>query len=144
MLGAADDDIHNPPSQPFGFQEPFGAVDQVYDGHEDNYDRETHPVWECDAGGPGNPNWCRYPARIEASLEDMAVHSGSPRFMYRPGNKDADGMYEDDLSTRPPSNVATRYIYYCDLMLEREIYTGAARSVRRNGKRKAPKKESWW
>ena len=36
-----------------------------------------------------------------------------------------------------PPGVATCYVYFSD-MTEREIYTGAVRAVRRNGKREAP------
>ena len=68
---------------------------------------------------------------------------GAPTFMYRPGLPDNDGMYEDGAgvrraaSGRPiPGNVATRHVTFAD-MTEREIYTGASRAVRRNGRREA-------
>ena len=120
-----------PVSQPLGFEEEFGTEDFESDYVDDEYDGNKHPVWEYDVGGPGNPKWIRYPAQIEQSLENLCL-LGSPRYMYRPGCPDADGTSVRELLIRPPRNVATQYVYYCD-MLEREIYTGAARSVQRNG-----------
>ena len=122
-----------PQKEPFGFLEDFGELDNQPNTCE-NYDRDNHPVWEYDAGQRGAPRWERYPPRIEEGLERM-MDIGGPRRMYRPNMPDCEGIYEGGVkSVLPPSNVATRYVYYCD-MIEREIYTGAARAVRRNGKR---------
>lgn len=143
MFGDPSRGVPSPANEPFGFEESFGAVDQVFSGCDDEYDPETHPVWEYnDRGGEpvSSSNWCRYPPRIEADLESL-MELGSPRYMYKPNNESATGQYEQPLSLCPPPDVATRYVYYCD-MVEREIYTGAARSVRRNGERKTPVLES--
>ena len=117
-----------------GFKEAFGAVDQVYDGHPGNYDRRTHAIWEYDDGGG---SWVRFPARVEAGLESLCG-MGSPRYMYCPGKPDNDGMQErvrSPVGSRFPPNVATRHVMFGE-MVEYEIYTGASRAVRRNGKRK--------
>jgi hypothetical protein len=65
----------------------------------------------------------------------MSAMGGSPNFMYCPGKPDNDGMYESGRrSAKPPSSVATCHVTFDD-MTEREVYTGASRAVRRNGKR---------
>jgi len=114
-------------------------IDWTYEGHPDNYDRASHPVWEYEgAGDGGHSEWIRYPDRVEASIESIAT-MGSPRYMYCPGNPDADGMYESArVGSVPPPGIATRYIMFADMM-ELAVYTGASRAVRRNGERKAPK-----
>lgn len=114
--------------EPFGFDDPFTSADEIASS---DYDRDTHVVWEYDAGRRGRSDWCRYPARIEEKLERMLQH-GDGRFMYRPGRPSSDGMHEQTRSPRAPESVATIYVYYCD-MIEREVYTGAGRRVRRNG-----------
>lgn len=70
---------------PFGFDEPFGAADEASDIHHSQYSRDTSAVWEYDAGGArSQPEWRRYPARIEGALGSMCVwqssgsHSPSP------------------------------------------------------------------
>ena len=126
-----------PPKAPSGFVDAFEAVDDIYDGPEGNYDRDQHPVWEYDAGARGHAEWVRFPARIEAACENMS-HMRAPKFMYCPGKPDNDGLYECPLSATPPANVATRHISFTD-MTEREVYTGASRAVRRNGKRQPPR-----
>ena len=44
---------NKPPKAPSGFLDAFGAVDDIYDLHEDNHDRDNHrdnhPIWEYDA-----------------------------------------------------------------------------------------------
>ena len=114
--------------EPFGFDDRFTSADE---NASSDYDRDTHAVWEYDAGGRGRSDWRRFPARIEEKLERMLEH-GNGRFMYRPGIPSSDGMYEENMSPRAPRNVATVYLYYCD-MIEREVYTGAGRRLRRKG-----------
>ena len=131
-----------PPKAPCGFLDAFGAVDDIYAGHPDNYDRDNHPIWEYDGGTRGHAEWRRYPARIEAACESMA-EMGAPKFMYCPGIPDNDGRYEGGtLSARAPATVATRHITFSD-MTEREVYTGASRAVRRDGKRQPPPVADW-
>ena len=89
----------------------------------------------------GREEWTRYPPRIEAALEDMSRgFLCGPKFMYRPGDPECDGMYArmDGLarSGSPPAGVATRHVIFAD-MTEREVYTGRVRDVRRNGARDA-------
>ena len=131
-----------PPKAPSGFVDAFGAVDEIYDGPEGNYDREQHPRWEYDAGARGHAEWVRFPARIEAACESMAA-MGAPKFMYCPGKPDNDGLYECPLSATPPAKVATRHISFTD-MTEREVYTGASRAVRRDGKRQPPQADPFF
>jgi hypothetical protein len=130
LLGSRDALPPNPPEDVFGFEEQFTSVDSSLESDSD-YNPNEEPVWEYDAGKRGQPDWRRYPAHREESLENL-LNLGSPRFMYLPGNVEVDGVYEQTLSPRPPSHVATRYVYYCENMVERDIYTGAARAVRRN------------
>jgi hypothetical protein len=55
-----------------------------------------------------------------------------PKFMYRPGNSDCDGMYEwQGYSRVAPPNVAMRWVIFND-MEERDVYTGASRKVPQN------------
>ena len=120
--------LPSPKNEPFGFDIPFAGHD--FKSEENDPDR---PVWEYNAGTRGEAHWRRYPAYIEESLESMLI-IGGPRFMYKPGEQDAEGKYERERSPTAPPGVATNYIYFCD-MLEREYYTGAIRAVRRNGSR---------
>lgn len=81
MLGDPNDPLPAPVDEPYGFDDSFASTD---DEGSSKYNRDTHPVWEYDAGGRGQSDWRRYPARIEESLSE------SPRFMYRPSRPDCD------------------------------------------------------
>jgi hypothetical protein len=59
-----------------------------------------HAVWEYDAGPRGQPDWRRYPDDIEASLENL-FNCGAPKLAYKPGDKEAEGMYAS-IRTRHP------------------------------------------
>jgi hypothetical protein len=120
--------------EPWGFQDGFCDSDWKYTGYEGNYDRNDHAVWEYDAGPRGQPDWRRYPDALEASLESL-VDLGAPKYMYKPGDPDAEGMYERTRTKNPPRHIASRHVSFDGLLTEREVYTGASRSVRRNGKR---------
>lgn len=111
-----------------GFDIPFGAAD--HDHHREDGD----VVWEYNAGVAGKPKWKRFPAAIENDLEQMS-QMGGPRYMYKPGEPEALGMHERELSGRPPRGLATHHAYW-SVMTEYDIYTGSARSLRRNGKQK--------
>jgi hypothetical protein len=134
MYGDPAGPFPEPLSEPYGFQDPFFGCDFEYSGHPDKYKRNEHPVWEFDAGPRGRPDWQRYPDEIEASLEFLCK-LGGPKYMYKPGDADAEGMYETTRTKHPPVHVATRHVSFDGLVTEREVYTGASRSVRRNGKR---------
>jgi hypothetical protein len=131
-----------PLSEPYGFQDPFIGCDFEYSGHPDKYKRDEHPVWEYDAGPRGRPDWQRYPDEIEASLE-LLCQLDSPKYMYKPGDADAEGKFESTRTKNPPVHVATRHVSFDGLVTEREVYTGASRSVRRNGKRNLRKYRSF-
>ena len=117
-----------PKNEQFGFDIPFAG-----DDFKSKHDESERPVWEYNAGTRGKELLRRYPAYIEESFESMP-DIGGPRFMYKPGDHDAEGKYEPERSPRAPPGIATNYVYFCD-MLEREYYTGAIRAVRRNGSR---------
>jgi hypothetical protein len=123
-----------PLSEPWGFQDGFWDSDWKYTSYKGNYDRNDHAVWEYDAGPRGRPDWRRYPDALEASLESL-LDLGAPKYMYKPGDPDAEGMYERTRTKHPPAHIATRHVSFDGLLTEREVYTGASRSVRRNGKR---------
>jgi ankyrin repeat protein len=123
-----------PLNEPYGFQDGFCESDHTYSGYAENYVRTDHAVWEYDAGPRGRPDWRRYPDDIEASLESL-LNLGAPKYMYKPGDKEAEGMYESTRSRHPAVHVATRHVSFDGLLTEREVYTGASRSVRRNTKR---------
>jgi hypothetical protein len=127
--------------------EYFGPKDMT--AEDSDYVRDSHPVWEYDAGlssasggeDGGNPQsessrWQRYPPRMEEDLESL-MQLGSPQYMYKPNDPECTGMEERELTMRPPSRVSTRHVYFSD-MVERDVYTGAGRSVRRNGTQKVP------
>ena len=123
------------PKETLGFTAPFGQADQV--AGNDYYDRAAAPAWEYDAGRRGKPDWQRYPARIDASLESMA-QLGAPVYMYTPGNPAVDGMFEHGRrSSACPASAASNHVQL-DQMLEKEVYSGATRKVRRNGVQKRP------
>lgn len=134
---AAFGEMRKPARAAFGFAGAHGPEDY---NASDAYDRATHPAWEYQ---DAKRDWTRYPPRIEEACEDMCGN-GAPTFMYRPGDPDCDGMYERSdhrnphtvkVGVAPPRAVATRHITFDD-MTERDVYTGAARAVRRAGERK--------
>lgn len=134
-----DGDFPAPSSQPAGFIEPYDATnDRTSEGPDDDddyYDRDEHPVWEYHSGRRGKMEWKRYPPFIEQEIESL-LNLGSPRYMYRPNDRDSSGMFESPpLPRTAPRGVSTRYVYY-SVMMEFDIYTGAARAVRRNGSNK--------
>jgi hypothetical protein len=133
MYGDPADPFPMPLNEPWGFQDGFGESDHTYSGHRE-YVRSDHAVWEYDAGPRGQPDWQRYPDDIEANLESL-FNLGAPKYMYKPGDKEAEGMYESTRTRHPAVHVATRHVSFDGLLTEREVYTGASRSVRRNGKR---------
>ena len=145
MFGKVGDPLPSPSREPFGFQEEFSGTDFDVPEYED-YDQtaETHPVWEYDCGQSGSPDWRRYPRNVEWNIEQLLIND-STRYMYRPGHPECEGMYEREISPSPNGRVnpgvSTCFIYFAD-MIEREVYTGAARLVRRNGSSKPPTVEA--
>lgn len=135
MVNTDPDALPMPESEPFGFNLRFEGDDYKSKNADDpdGSSDPDRPVWEYNAGSRGFADWRRYPVRIEESIESL-LQLGSERYMYRPGNVDAEGFYEQRRSLRAPPNVATNYIYFCD-MLERDYYSGSVRAVRRNGSR---------
>lgn len=144
-LYAGEGPVPDPPSEPFGFASEFGPRDSEIKDAKVFY-LPDHPIWEYDAGSRGHPDWRRYPAFIEDSIEQVK-DSGRPRatsdsdhpspvYAYTPGDPSCAGNYEPGTisSSTPPQRVATCNINFA-IMVEREVYTGASRSVRRNGKR---------
>lgn len=93
---------------------------------EDYYDAskqwEYYDLW--------TKTWKPYPKDINRSIEDMHEMGMSPRYMYKPGNKDAEGFEERELTANPPSTVATNHVYYAH-MIDHHIYTGCGRRIRR-------------
>lgn len=142
LISKDADSLPDPLNEQYGFEIPFSGKD-FESGDEDGPD-DDRPVWEYNAGTRGKPLWKRYPIYVEESLESM-IHIGGVRYMYRPGNIKAEGRYEaGGFSPQgPPPNFATNYVYFKD-MLEREVYTGAIRAVRRNGERSTAGVESAW
>lgn len=116
--------------------QPFEQTDWEDSDVDDDDDPEdyfdTTIIWEYfDAN---SRKWTRYPLKIERGIEGLR-EAESPRYMYKPGNKKACGKEERTKSTNPPRDVATNHIYYSD-MIDRQIYTGAGRRVRRRGGKK--------
>jgi hypothetical protein len=75
-------------------------------------------------------SWKPYPKLINQGIEGMKEMGMSPRYMYKPGDDDAMGLEEHELSTRPPKEVATNHVYYCH-NIDHHIYTGCGRRIRR-------------
>ena len=94
------------------------------DTDDPDYYEDTGFIWEY-----YDQNWVRFLAYIEDRFESMR-DLGSPRYMYKPGDKDLAGLEERVKSTNPPKNGATNHVYFSD-MIDRQIYTGAGRRVRR-------------
>jgi hypothetical protein len=88
---------------------------------------ENDIVWEY--YDPGTMKWCAYPKSISRELEDIRM-LGSPRLLYKPGNDEAFGMEEEELSMNPPEDVATNHAYFCH-MIDHHIYSGCGRRMRR-------------
>lgn len=144
LVSDTDTTLPAPRSEPFGFQSPnpIGA-NVVEDEDDDDVADGNEPVWQFNAGSRGVPDWKCYPTKINRYLECM-FQMGGPKYMYRPGDDDAEGAHLPapfPLSPVPPPGVSTNYVYYHD-MLEREVFTGAIRAVRRNGERTAPEVEN--
>lgn len=132
--------IPPPKKERFGFQEDFAGTDFSTEEIENPPEKEV--VWEYNDAKPGNsPEWKRYPPNIEYNIESL-LEIGSPRYMYRPGHPKCEGKTERELTTRPPNNVATRFIYF-ENMIEQDVYTGAGRAIRRNGSLKLPNEKSF-
>jgi hypothetical protein len=135
---AAQTKVRRPKKPPIEFSGEFSAADHESGSLEDSGgDSDAQEaVWEYNVGGRGRAEWRRYPGRIEGMLENMSSMS-APKFMYRPGHPDQDGMSESgERSALAPAGVATCHVSFGD-MTEREVYTGAWRNVRRNGLREA-------
>ena len=75
-------------------------------------------------------SWKPYPKLINQGIEGMKEMGMSPRYMYKPGNDDAMGVEERELSSQPPDEVATNHVYYCH-NIDHNIYTGCGRMIRR-------------
>jgi len=132
--------IPPPKVERFGFQEDFAGTDFSTEEIENPPGKEV--VWEYNDAKPGNsPEWKRYPPNIEFKIESL-LKCGSPRYMYRPGHPKCEGLTERELTTRPPKNVATRFVYFAN-MIEQDVYTGAGRAIRRNGSMKLPNEKSF-
>lgn len=141
MYGDMDDSAPPPQShEKFGFEEAFAGDDfevPEFSSHDgEDYDLDKVPKWEYDDGPAGEAVWRRYPPNIEESIESL-LQSGSPKYMYRPGHSECKGLSEREISPQMPSGVSTNYIWFSD-MIEREVYTGAGRAVRRNGSSETP------
>jgi Ankyrin repeats (3 copies)/MYND finger len=131
--------IPPPINEKVGFEEDFSGTDFDI---EDGWD-ESHPKWEYNDAPPGSkqPEWKRYPPYIERTLE-LLFGTPSPKYIYRPGHPECEGHTEYEFSARPPRDVATRFVWYTD-MIERDIYTGASRAVRRNGSSNPERPQVW-
>ena len=122
------------PQQKLVDEDGFLPFDDVVDNdlgledgerEEDYYDSSV--VWEW--YDPGKMKWNPYPKCINqglSNLEDM----GSPRYMYKPGDKDAEGFEEREQTRNPPVDVATNHAYFCQMM-DHNIYTGCGRMMRK-------------
>ena len=106
----------------------FLPFDEVYDNDvdEDCYDDSVQ--WEY--YDLRSQSWKPYPKLINEGIQGMFRMGMSPRYMYKPGNDDAMGKEEYDLSSKPPNEVATNHVYYCH-NIDHNIYTGCGRRIRR-------------
>jgi hypothetical protein len=126
--------FHNEmPKQKLVDEDGFLPFDEVVDNdldldddvnEEDYYDASI--IWEW--YDPGTMKWNPYPKHINRSLSGLQ-DLGSPRYMYKPGNKDAEGNEEREQTMNPPNNVATNHAYYSE-MIDHHIYTGCGRMMR--------------
>lgn len=128
-----------------GFREAYIPSLNEYD-HSDDEDVAA-AVWEYHAteaiAGTDIVKrvWKRYPPLVERNLESL-LRLGSPRYMYRPNDSDCDGVhFPAPYPPEPDDRVSTRYVYFT-VMMEFDVYTGAARAVRREGSIHAPKRYS--
>jgi len=129
----ASECLHEKEANHFRFQ--FGENDMKRSCED--YDSDELAIWEYDAGTSEKPNWKRYPPLVEEAIEDLA-DLGAPKYMYRPNDPSCEGRYIKETITRsrlvtPTPGVATNYIVF-DSMVEQDVFTGAFRRVRRNGK----------
>lgn len=97
------------------------------DNEEDYYDASKQ--WEY--YDLSTLSWQPYPKLINQGIEGMHIMGMSKRFMYKPGNDNAMGAEEYELTSRPPPDVATNHVYYCH-NIDHSIYSGCGRMVRRS------------
>jgi hypothetical protein len=65
---------------------------------------------------------------LEDDLLGSTTHTRLKRlrkYMYTPGDADAEGMYETPRTKHPPVHVTTRHVSFDGLVAEREVYAGA-------------------
>merc|ERR1711862_950621 len=98
------------------------------DNIEDYYDASIQwEYWDL-----SSQSWEPYPRAINRSIEGMHEMGMSPRYMYRPGDKEAAGVEEREIvaRNRAPRGVASNHIYYSH-MIDHQIYSGCGRRIRR-------------
>eukprot|EP00574_Skeletonema_japonicum_P006967 CAMPEP_0201723600 /NCGR_PEP_ID=MMETSP0593-20130828/7600_1 /ASSEMBLY_ACC=CAM_ASM_000672 /TAXON_ID=267983 /ORGANISM="Skeletonema japonicum, Strain CCMP2506" /LENGTH=343 /DNA_ID=CAMNT_0048214729 /DNA_START=98 /DNA_END=1129 /DNA_ORIENTATION=- len=125
---------HAMPRQKLVDEDGFLPFDEVVDNdlglddddnEEDYYDSSI--IWEW--YDPGAMKWNPYPKSINQALSNLQ-DLGSPRYMYKPGDKSAEGMEEREQTMNPPNDVATNHAYYSE-MIDHHIYTGCGRMMRK-------------
>ena len=148
LVTTPNDIMPNAKPDPHGFT-PFQPSDHDTSNKEEfpynpeygYFDKDGEPLinytWEYYDSIQGT--WFEYPKPIQWSIERLQ-ELGSPRYMYKPGDKKAEGREEREISRFPPLDVATQHVYYSD-MIERHVYTGAGRRIRRRRRKKVDGKK---
>ena len=120
-----------------GFPEQFTPSDNdlgLEEGESESGYYDSTKVWEY--YDVATKSWVRYPKCIAQGLESMShpdhgMYMG-PRYMFKPGDNDAEGLEEHEITAHPPRGVATNHAYFSHQhMIDHQIYTGAGRKMRR-------------
>jgi len=99
---------------------------ELEEGEREEQYYDASKVWEY--YDLSTTSWKPYPKCINQSIEGM--RSWGPRYMYKPGDKSAEGLEERERTANPPPNVATNHVYYSH-MIDHHIYHGCGRRIRR-------------
>jgi len=99
---------------------------ELEEGEREEEYYDASKVWEY--YDLSTTSWKPYPKCINQSIEGM--RSWGPRYMYKPGDKSAEGLEERERTANPPPNVATNHVYYSH-MIDHHIYHGCGRRIRR-------------
>ena len=116
-----------------GFEGDF--VESMNQLQGPDYDYDYDYAWEyhgIDENDPTKRVWKKYPPLINQEIEECKYEDFEPRFSYRPNKEGCRRCQQAPFPPQAPPNVATRIISF-KMMMEFDVYTGAARAVRRVG-----------
>jgi hypothetical protein len=114
-------------TDPGGF-EPYDDLeeDTILDADLDK--ETTDACWEY--YDIERKSWLAYPCELNVAIEYVYSKGTFPRYTFRPGCPEADGIEENPITCVPSRDVSTHSICFSH-MIDHHIYTGAGRKIRR-------------